>query len=380
MVKLGFAVGETGLGLSEAREATRQYRDQVEQGLDPKEEQEREQREEAACKKAEAARGSVEQLFIEYVDDMKRRGKKSWPQVEHGLLTGKYAALNDFEPNAKAADITPLDVRKVLRKTYERGAKGMAYHLRAYLYGAFKFGVGHENDYTRASQNVSFGLTINPVASIPPDREARNAGQRVLTEDELRALWNDMPHYGVGKQVHCALQVMLVTGGQRVREVVEARKDEFDLKARVWTIPAERTKNSREHQVPLSERAIELISRQLGANDGPYLFGHANGAEKFMTFQALGRATRRFCENTRSEHWSPRDLRRTVRTMLAEAGEPDHRLDYHFNHGTTVGVGQKHYDRSSRLSEKTRAMTAWDTVLAKVLDGEVGKVVPLVGR
>ncbi len=377
MIKLGYAIGETSLSLSEAREATRDYRGMVEDGLDPKAELERQARELEEKAREDANRGSVEQLFIEYVDDMKRRGKKTWKQVDNALLKGKHAAVNDFVPGVKAAEVTPLDVRKVLRKTYERGAKGMAYHLRAYLYGAFKFGVGHENDYTRASQDVSFGLTINPVASIPPDREARSPGQRVLSADELKAMWNDMPEHGVGKIVHRALQLVVATGGQRVREVVEASVGEFNLKDRVWTIPATRTKNSREHQVPLTERAIELIEKQMEKNKSSFLFPHALDETRVMTFPALGRAVRRYCEKTETEHWTPRDIRRTVRTMLAEAGEPDHRLDYHFNHGTSIGVGQKHYDRSSRLVDKTRTMLAWDKVLAKALDGEAGKVVPL---
>lgn len=377
MIKLGYAIGETALTLSDAREATRDYRGMVEQGLDPKVELELQKREQDEKARVDADRGSVEQLFTEYIDDMKRRGKKTWKQVERALLTGKHAAVNDFSEGVKAAEITPLDVRKVLRKTYERGAKGMAYHLRAYLYGAFKFGVGHENDYTRASQNVSFGLTINPVASIPPDREARGPGQRVLSADELKAMWNDMTEHGVGETVHRALQLIVATGGQRVREVVEAGVDEFNFKDRVWIIPAARTKNSREHQVPLTERAIELIERQMESGVSPFLFFHARDKSLPMTFPALGRAVRRYCKKTDTEHWTPRDIRRTARTMLAEVGEPDHRLDYHFNHGTSVGVGQKHYDRSSRLADKTRTMLAWDKVLAKVLDGEAGKVLPL---
>jgi integrase len=347
----------------------------VEKRLDPKAELERQKCEQEEQARMDADRGSVEQLFTEYVDDMKRRGKKTWKQVENALLTGKHAAVNDFTSGVKAAEVTPLGVRKVLRRTYERGAKGMAYHLRAYLYGAFKFGVGHENDYTRASQNVSFGLTINPVASIPPDREARSPGQRVLSAEELQAMWNDMPEHGVGKGVHRALQLIVATGGQRVREVVEAGVDEFNLSDRVWVIPALRTKNSREHQVPLTERAIEIVEKQMEKSKS-FLFPHALDKTRFMTFPALGRAVRRYCEETNTEHWTPRDIRRTVRTMLAEAGEPDHRLDYHFNHGTSIGVGQKHYDRSARLADKARTMLAWDKVLAKVLDSETGKVVP----
>jgi integrase len=55
-----------------------------------------------------------------------------------------------------------------------------------------------------------------------------------------------------------ALEFTVLTAA-RTGEVIGARWGEFDLKAKVWTIPAERMKARLEHRVPLSDRAVEII-------------------------------------------------------------------------------------------------------------------------
>jgi len=58
-----------------------------------------------------------------------------------------------------------------------------------------------------------------------------------------------------------ALQFMILTA-TRTNEVIQATWDEIDLDARIWSIPAERMKAGREHRVPLSDAAINVLSSQ----------------------------------------------------------------------------------------------------------------------
>jgi integrase len=53
---------------------------------------------------------------------------------------------------------------------------------------------------------------------------------------------------------------LTILAAARTSEVLGARWDEIDLKAAVWTVPAERMKSGREHRVPLSDRAMEILS------------------------------------------------------------------------------------------------------------------------
>lgn len=367
-------LGNATMSLAEARAAVEPYRKDVLAGLDPKVEAEKRLEREQREVKRRSERGTVEELFAEYVDDLRRRGKSSWPTVNRALLVGRYAAVDLLGPDRKAADITALDIKTVLRQFYARGAKSMAHHLRGYLESAFQYGIKHENDYTRTGQDILFAIEANPVKSVPVDKEARQVGERVLTPEEINRAWYDMPRYGATEPIHRAIQMILAVGGQRVREICEARVEEFDLGRRLWTIPKTRTKNGRQHVVPLTDLAAGLVAGLLDGNVTEFLFPNGRDPERPMTFPALGQAVTRYCKRAGVEHWTPRDIRRTCRTMLADHGEPGYRLDVFLNHGTTVGVGEKHYEHAQRLADKAVTMSKWDAILSKLLGLRPGKV------
>jgi integrase len=68
-----------------------------------------------------------------------------------------------------------------------------------------------------------------------------------------------------------ALEFTILTA-TRSGEVRGARWDEIDLAAKVWTIPPERMKAAREHRVPLSDRAVEIIEQMQAAKVSEYVF------------------------------------------------------------------------------------------------------------
>jgi integrase len=72
-----------------------------------------------------------------------------------------------------------------------------------------------------------------------------------------------------------ALEFLILTAA-RTGEIIGATWDEFDLKEKVWTVPASRMKATREHRVPLSERAIEILKDQ--PRDGERVFPLSNMA------------------------------------------------------------------------------------------------------
>jgi integrase len=68
-----------------------------------------------------------------------------------------------------------------------------------------------------------------------------------------------------------ALEFAVLTAA-RSGEVLGARWDEFDLEARVWTVPARRMKAGREHRVPLSSRAVEALHVMQAVRTTEYVF------------------------------------------------------------------------------------------------------------
>ena len=73
-----------------------------------------------------------------------------------------------------------------------------------------------------------------------------------------------------------ALEFVILTAS-RSDEVRSASWSEFDLKRKLWTIPSQRMKRGRDHTVPLSDRAIELLKGQR-SNGRNYPFANRSGA------------------------------------------------------------------------------------------------------
>ena len=97
----------------------------------------------------------------------------------------------------------------------------------------------------------------NPVRGIEdPISQKSIQRDRKLADRELVLVWRAAE--ALGYPFGPAVQLLVLTG-QRRAEVLEATWDEFDLKARTWTIPRERAKNDREHVVPLSGAALAIL-------------------------------------------------------------------------------------------------------------------------
>ena len=68
-----------------------------------------------------------------------------------------------------------------------------------------------------------------------------------------------------------ALEFTILTAS-RTGEVINASWNEIDLRAKTWTIPAERMKAGKEHKVPLCDRALAILSSLPRERDNPFVF------------------------------------------------------------------------------------------------------------
>jgi integrase len=101
--------------------------------------------------------------------------------------------------------------------------------------------------------------------------------------------------------VRLAFELLIVTAS-RTNEVQLARWPEIDLEARTWTIPGARMKSGREHRVPLSPRAVEILeaARALSRGDG-WIFPGAK-ADKPLSNMAFLKAVPRLTTATITPH------------------------------------------------------------------------------
>ena len=109
---------------------------------------------------------------------------------------------------------------------------------------------------------------------------AETPRDRVLTDNELSLIWRH-----AGDSNYGAIIRLLILTGQRREEVGGLRRSEVRLPDGVWSISAERTKNSKPHDVPLSTLALEILNAQSKREDRDLLFGAREGA-----FQGWSRA------------------------------------------------------------------------------------------
>ena len=100
------------------------------------------------------------------------------------------------------------------------------------------------------------------IAAALPKTAAVQRHQRALPHAEVRAALDQVRRSDAYLGVRLAFEFLVLTAG-RSGEVRNARWDEIDRDGAVWTVPADRMKNGREHRVPLSDRALEVLDEAL---------------------------------------------------------------------------------------------------------------------
>ncbi|MXY80148.1 MAG: site-specific integrase, partial [Chloroflexi bacterium] len=107
------------------------------------------------------------------------------------------------------------------------------------------------------------------ISAALPRTAAVRRHQRALPHAEVRSALARVRDCDASPGIRLAFEFLVLTA-TRSGEVRNARWEEIDRGGAVWTIPAERMKNGREHRVPLSDRALEVLdeARELAAAEG----------------------------------------------------------------------------------------------------------------
>ena len=198
----------------------------------------------------------------------------------------------------------------------------------------------------------------NPV--IGTARRQEKPRERVLGADELLAIWAATANPGD----HNAIVRLLMLTGQRREEVAAARWTEIDAKRSLWSIPGQRTKNKRAHDVPLSNRALDIFGALPKRDGRDLIFGEADGP-----FSGWSKSKERLDRRAGVSSWTLHDLRRTVVTGMAEIGVQPHIVEAVVNHvsGHKAGVAGV-YNRAAYTEEKRDALRKWADHLASIFD------------
>ncbi len=110
----------------------------------------------------------------------------------------------------------------------------------------------------------------NPAEAISqalPKHERRKAHRKALPYADVPAFISTVYASKAGLVTKLAMEFLILTAA-RSGEVRGAVWSEIDLQAAIWTIPASRMKAKREHRVPLSPRAVEILNAAREMSDG----------------------------------------------------------------------------------------------------------------
>lgn len=198
------------------------------------------------------------------------------------------------------------------------------------------------------------------VASYTAPRKEKSR-ERVLSDAEIRTIWQSCDDTDHG----CIVQLLLLTG-QRAAEIGSLRWDEVH-KDHI-ALPSTRTKNKRQHVIPLSASAKTILDRRriLGRT---FVFGRDDTAG----FKGWGISKQRLDERAAKTNgamapWVVHDLRRTCATGMIGLGIQPHIVEAVLNHvsGHKSGVAGI-YNRAAYDTEKREALERWaQYVLATV--------------
>jgi integrase len=354
------SLGEYGaIGLADAREKARKWISLIEKGVDPQVDTERQRLAEQRNRASTFAAAAED--FLEHISDQRRVD-----DVERTMRRVFIPKWGD----RPISEIDRFDVQSVIESTVRRGKRAMAHLEFAHIRRFFNFAVARER----------YGIDRSPCDRIAPADligEKRHR-DRVLDDDELRALWRAAGT--LGYPFGSAVQVLMLTG-QRKSEVAEAQWGEFDLGKAVWTIPPTRMKADAPHVVPLTDDVLKVLQGLPRFKGGDFVFSYDFGASAMHVSTKSKRrldAAMAVALGREVEPFVLHDIRRTVRTNLPRLRVPTEISELVIGH-TKQGL-HKVYDQYAYLDEKREALTLWATHLRSIVAPPAAAVVKIKAR
>ncbi|HHH1473743.1 TPA: tyrosine-type recombinase/integrase [Yersinia enterocolitica] len=309
--------------------------------------------------------GLVELYLTERIEDRKSndgkiipgaRKKKGQKEVRRTLENDAVAKLGA----RVAAEITRKDIVELVNGVIERGAKVQAGNLLRELSSAYEFAIG----LGRFDDNFA-----NPALLAKSSLRQTNIkltcerGTRILSEKELAKFLHWLPSSAYTPTIKNVLRLTLWTGC-RTGEVCNMAWEDVDLNK--GTIHLRETKTGVERYVQLSDQAIDFL-KILSLNSDKYLFP-SQATKKPIQQKYLTENSWRLRESGQMldiPHWTPHDLRRTVRTGLSRLQCPNEVAEAILGH--TRGGVEGIYNLYKYDAECKRWLQVWADYLDSLL-------------
>ena len=291
----------------------------------------------------------------EYLEQAKERGlanatmrKKEW----------QIRSLAEPLHHRPISEVTSAEVLHLLKKIERSGRRESAKRLFGTLSGVFRLAVvtlRAENDPTYAIRG----------ALLPPQSVNRAA---VTDEKIFGALLRDMEAFTGWRVIIDAMKFQILTM-TRPGEVRGAKKQELDLKNLSWTIPAERTKMRREHVVPLSDQAMQIVEANWPDVEGADLiFPSIVSNRKWLSENAFNSVLRRMGYG--KDEVTAHGFRATTSTILNNRNFEADVIEAALAH-QDKNVIRRTYNRATYWDQRVVLMQEWADLVDDFRCGDV---------
>jgi integrase len=306
----------------------------------------------------QAKRAKRERLQCPTIKDAAQDYLREWSAKTRRSASGAYEKsvrlrfdniiIPELGASTRINAVTKADIRSLLKTRKDAGRFQAARSLFAQLRPFFDWCLHEEY------------ISISPCVGVQPPDAAKER-QHKLTDAEIKALLAvAIPYF----------KVLLLTA-QRRTEVASIQWSELNLDKGEWVIPSSKTKNGREHLVPLSPAVVAILRSLPQRKPSEYAFGKYPDAP----FSGFSKATRELQADMLSKlresdteaaqsDWRIHDLRRTAASGMASIGIQPHVIEAVLNH-TPVKL-QRTYQVYLYAKEKKEALQVWADHIAKI--------------
>jgi integrase len=343
--------GRDGISLLVARERCLDARRAVREGRSPAIEKQREKR---RLKEARSF-GEFGETWFEKA-----------PMADSTRAMRRSIWNRELEPkwrNRLLTEITPDELRTLCGKIVDRGAPATAIHVRDIIKQIFGFAILH-------GEKVA-----NPADSVGPAAIATfRPRDRSLSPSEIRLVLRLQEKIATLPTIRLGMRLYFMTM-VRKSELQDAVWDEVDFENAVWTIPKERMKRSKAHNVYLSTQALDIfIALKTCAGNSRYVLPSRYDADAPMSRATFNRVTTAVYELAKAEGlplepFTVHDMRRTGSTLLNELGFNSDWIEKclaHEDGRSSRGV----YNKAEYEGQRRHMMQEWSDMLDAWAQGQ----------
>lgn len=341
--------GNDGINLAEARDKLMIARKQVSEGISPAGEKRNQKN---MIRNAERFSSFAEK----YLEEVKLA------ESTKALRVATYERdIKSTFGNRLMTEISTDEIRRHCNKIKDRGAPSTAIFVRDLIANIYRYAIQRGHKFANPADEIA-----NSSIATFKKRE------RVLTPREIKLFFNTLENTQSDFALKKAVKFILLTL-VRKGEIINATWDEIDFKNKIWTIPAERMKAKRAHNVYLSEQALDLIvAFQIYSEGSPYLLpGRINRGQPIAN-SSLNRVIAN-CINAinkdenRIDYFTVHDLRRTGSTLLHEMGFNSDWIEKSLAH-EQQGV-RAVYNKAEYAEQRKEMMQQWADQVDEWING-----------